>query len=217
MSPEGPRLRFLHSKDLLVPLKLEVFRRLSIKVTRILATPRPARFAKSANGWNGPRRSPPAIDPYRARRGHRSASAGDNGKRIMKPDLFWIPGPWRGRLAVATRPRGGDWLEDEAAGWRRAGIDVVVSLLEEHEAGQLDLHGEAQAMGGKWYSLHLIPHPGSWSAGFHARGRLAHNRYFGRTGNRGPRRGTLPSRPWPLGSDCSGSSRQRGRRPRACN
>ena len=43
----------------------------------------------------------------------------------MNPDLFWIPGPWRGRLAVATRPRGGDWLEDEVNGWRRAGLDVV--------------------------------------------------------------------------------------------
>jgi len=52
----------------------------------------------------------------------------------MNPDLFWIPGPWRGRLAVATRPRGGDWLADEAAGWRRAGLDVVVSLLENEEA-----------------------------------------------------------------------------------
>jgi hypothetical protein len=28
-SPEGPRLRFLHSKDLPIPVKLEVFRRLS--------------------------------------------------------------------------------------------------------------------------------------------------------------------------------------------
>jgi protein-tyrosine phosphatase len=60
----------------------------------------------------------------------------------MSPDLFWIPGPWRGRLAVATRPRGGDWLEDEAAGWRRAGLDVVVSLLEQEEAAQLDLAHE---------------------------------------------------------------------------
>ncbi|MGA2113317.1 MAG: dual specificity protein phosphatase family protein [Bryobacteraceae bacterium] len=60
----------------------------------------------------------------------------------MTPDLFWIPGPWTGRLAIAARPRGGDWLDDEASGWRRAGLDVVVSLLEEEEAGQLGLTDE---------------------------------------------------------------------------
>jgi len=63
----------------------------------------------------------------------------------MTPDLFRIPGPWRGRLAIAARPRGGDWLEDEASGWRQAGIDVVVSLLEADEAAQLELADEAQA------------------------------------------------------------------------
>jgi protein-tyrosine phosphatase len=63
----------------------------------------------------------------------------------MSPDLFWIPGPWRGRIAVASRPRGGDWLKDEAIGWRRAGVDVVVSLLERDEASQLDLLDEARA------------------------------------------------------------------------
>jgi protein tyrosine phosphatase (PTP) superfamily phosphohydrolase (DUF442 family) len=62
----------------------------------------------------------------------------------MKPDLFWIPGPWRGRLAVATRPRGGDWLEDELAGWRAAGLDAVVSLLERNEAAQLGLEKERE-------------------------------------------------------------------------
>jgi protein-tyrosine phosphatase len=63
----------------------------------------------------------------------------------MKPDLFQIPGPWRGRLAIAARPRGGEWLEDEASGWRQAGIDVIVSLLEGDEAAQLDLADEAKA------------------------------------------------------------------------
>lgn len=63
----------------------------------------------------------------------------------MTPDPFWIVGPWRGRLAIATRPRGGDWLEDELEGLRRAGVDVVVSLLETNEADQLDLIGERQA------------------------------------------------------------------------
>jgi predicted protein tyrosine phosphatase len=63
----------------------------------------------------------------------------------MIPDLFWIPGPWSGRLAIAARPRGGEWLDDEANGWRRAGLDVVVSLLEEEEAAQLELALEGQA------------------------------------------------------------------------
>jgi protein-tyrosine phosphatase len=63
----------------------------------------------------------------------------------MRSDLYWIPVPWPGRLAIAARPRGGDWLADEAIGWRRAGIDVVVSLLEEDEAAQLNLADEAQA------------------------------------------------------------------------
>jgi protein-tyrosine phosphatase len=61
----------------------------------------------------------------------------------MSPDLFWIFGPWRGRLAIATRPRGGDWLDDELEGLRRAGVDVVVSLLETND--QLDLVNERQA------------------------------------------------------------------------
>jgi hypothetical protein len=60
----------------------------------------------------------------------------------MKPDLFWIPGPWRGNLAVVSRPRGGDWLEDEARAWKRAGIGVIVSLLENGEAAELDLTKE---------------------------------------------------------------------------
>ena len=62
----------------------------------------------------------------------------------MKPDLYWIAGPWRGRLAVATRPRGDDWLEDEARSLRESGLDVVVSLLEE-EAEQLGLLAEREA------------------------------------------------------------------------
>jgi protein-tyrosine phosphatase len=77
----------------------------------------------------------------------------------MKPELFWIPGPWRGRLAIAARPRGGDWLDDEADGWRRAGIDVIVSLLEEDEAAQLDLADEAKAAGANGIRFLTLPIP----------------------------------------------------------
>ncbi len=46
------------------------------------------------------------------------------------------------RLALMPRPRSGDWLSDEIAGWSRAGIATVVSLLESHEIRELDLMSE---------------------------------------------------------------------------
>ncbi len=75
----------------------------------------------------------------------------------MKPKLFWIPGPWRGKLAVANRPRGGDWLDDEISGWRKAGLDVVVSLLEEDEAAQFELDHESEVAESK--GVHFISFP----------------------------------------------------------
>src|SRR5881392_3794728 len=60
----------------------------------------------------------------------------------MRAELYWIPGPWPGRLAILPRPRGGDWLADEVEAWRRAGVDVVVSLLTTDEVADLDLAAE---------------------------------------------------------------------------
>jgi protein-tyrosine phosphatase len=60
----------------------------------------------------------------------------------MKAEPFWIPGPWPGKLAIIPRPRGGDWLADEARAWRDAGIDAVVSLLTPDEADDLGLAAE---------------------------------------------------------------------------
>jgi protein-tyrosine phosphatase len=60
----------------------------------------------------------------------------------MYTQLYWIDGPWPGRLALAARPRGGDWLPDEIAAWRKAGIDVIVSLLTRGENSALDLELE---------------------------------------------------------------------------
>lgn len=74
----------------------------------------------------------------------------------MNANLFCIPGPWLGRLAIAARPRGGDWLEDEVNAWRQAGINVVVSMLESDEEAQLDLFEEskiAEANGIQFISL----------------------------------------------------------------
>jgi protein-tyrosine phosphatase len=60
----------------------------------------------------------------------------------MWTELHWVDGPWPGKLALAARPRGGDWLEDEMTSWHRAGVDAVVSLLTAEEELDLDLTNE---------------------------------------------------------------------------
>jgi protein-tyrosine phosphatase len=62
----------------------------------------------------------------------------------MWTELHWINGPWPGRLAVAARPRGGDWLADEIAGWKRQGVGAVLSLLTSQEEKDLDLAEEGR-------------------------------------------------------------------------
>lgn len=61
----------------------------------------------------------------------------------MKPSIYWIPGPWPGKLAILGRPRGGDWLADEVEGWRDAGVQVVVSVLSHDEEVELALTEES--------------------------------------------------------------------------
>ena len=61
----------------------------------------------------------------------------------MNPKLYWIENSFPGRLAISARRRGGDWLEDEIEGWRRQGVDVVVSLLTPSENEELNLKDEA--------------------------------------------------------------------------
>lgn len=69
----------------------------------------------------------------------------------MGISLYWINGPRPGRLAIAPRPRGGDWLEDEVRSWRDSGVDEVVSLLTPDEVAELALDQE-----GKWCRAHGI-------------------------------------------------------------
>ena len=70
--------------------------------------------------------------------------------------LYWVDGPWPGRLALSARPRGGDWLADEIAAWRGVDLDTVLSLLTPDEEKDLDLSNEAhevKRMGMKFLSL----------------------------------------------------------------
>jgi protein-tyrosine phosphatase len=77
----------------------------------------------------------------------------------MMAKVFWVAGPWRGQLGILPRPRGGDWLGDEAAAWRAAGIDMVVSLLEPEEEAQLVLEGEAAAAAANGTDFRGFPIP----------------------------------------------------------
>lgn len=74
-------------------------------------------------------------------------------------ELHWIDGPWPGKLAVAARPRGGEWLDDEIESWRQEGIGTVFSLLTPEEERDLDIAAEAntaKAHGMKFWSFPIL-------------------------------------------------------------
>ena len=77
----------------------------------------------------------------------------------MSTELYWVDGPWPGKLALAARPRGGDWLADEIAGWHRAGVDTVVSLLTPDEEHDLDLHAERSEVASHGLEFVSLPIP----------------------------------------------------------
>lgn len=60
----------------------------------------------------------------------------------MRSTIYWIEAPAPGRLGIMARPRSGEWLDDEIAGWETAGISKVISLLEKNEIDELDLNNE---------------------------------------------------------------------------
>ncbi len=72
------------------------------------------------------------------------------------PELHWLNGQGPGKLALVARPRGGDWLTDEVANWKREGVHAVVSLLTPEEERDLDLRdeaSEARRLGLEFYSF----------------------------------------------------------------
>jgi protein-tyrosine phosphatase len=56
-------------------------------------------------------------------------------------ELFWV----NDVLALATRPRGGDWLRDDLADLGPEGVRTVVSCLTHDEELELGLEGESEA------------------------------------------------------------------------
>lgn len=77
----------------------------------------------------------------------------------MVAKVFWIAGPWQGRLGIVPRPRGGEWLDRETKAWRDAGIDIIVSLLEPAEEAELALTGESASSVANGLEFRSFPIP----------------------------------------------------------
>ena len=121
---------------------------------------RTSRMFESQTGSNHTRWT--SSNSCASKKGHRSCYTAERRfrkgerRRTMRNELHWVKGPWRGKLALAARPRGGDWLKDELAGWKVAGVDTVVSLLTADEERELQLQDEgrdAKAQGIAFLSL----------------------------------------------------------------
>ncbi len=62
----------------------------------------------------------------------------------MHTTLYQIPIGAEGELYMSSRPRGGEWLEDEVVHWKKSKVHVVISLLEPTETRELELDGERE-------------------------------------------------------------------------
>jgi protein-tyrosine phosphatase len=60
----------------------------------------------------------------------------------MLPEIYWVGEAEPGRLGLMARPRGGEWLAEEANGWERLSVSTVVSLLQPVEVRELGLADE---------------------------------------------------------------------------
>ena len=127
----------------------------------------------------------------------------------MSRDLFWIPSNGPGRLAIALRPRGGDWLDDEARAWRRAGVDVVVSLLKADEEQQLNLAGERDAAEREWHSIHLFSSRRSGSTELNRSNGVASEKHHERAREREECGRPLPPGNRAIRVDCGRGSNER--------
>ncbi len=87
------------------------------------------------------------------------ARSSRKGLVTMATELHWVVGPWPGKLALAARPRGGDWLEDEIARWHDSGVDIVLSLLSPDEEQTLGLGNEADAVKAQEMDFLSLPIP----------------------------------------------------------
>jgi protein-tyrosine phosphatase len=72
-------------------------------------------------------------------------------------NVFWIKGSPHFPLAIVLKPRAGDALEDDLIRMKLAGVETLVSLLEEDEAELLALEEEGPIA--KQIGLQFLSHP----------------------------------------------------------
>lgn len=56
--------------------------------------------------------------------------------------IYWIDTFEKGNIGMMARPKGNDWLEDEIRKLDMSGVNMVISLLENHEEVELDIEEE---------------------------------------------------------------------------
>jgi hypothetical protein len=77
----------------------------------------------------------------------------------MSVDIFWIPCDTPGRIGIATRPRGGDWLKDDIESLHNTGTDLLVSMLTPEESRELELDMEEKLCQAEGIDYQLVPIP----------------------------------------------------------
>jgi protein-tyrosine phosphatase len=75
----------------------------------------------------------------------------------MLPEIYWVEEAKPGMLGVMARPRGGEWLAQEADGWHKLSVSTVVSLLRPDEIRELGLAEEMALCSAR--GIRFMSHP----------------------------------------------------------
>jgi hypothetical protein len=80
----------------------------------------------------------------------------------MLTPVFWVETGVAGRLGIMARPRGGDWLGDELRALARAGVNVLASMLTDHETAELgleELTRRSRSSSGRFFGVDFVRFP----------------------------------------------------------
>jgi protein-tyrosine phosphatase len=75
----------------------------------------------------------------------------------MACTIYTVEIEGKAKLGYMARPRGGDWLEDELVSVSKQHFDVIVSLLQDEEASELDLNDESTLCARRGLQFFSIP------------------------------------------------------------